>query len=88
MSKTKNNGLKYNPTFRFVWVTFDEEKIEKDQDKLNKSISQGYQIVQEYPTSTGVVFSLMKNMRNHGEMSNQKVMEDYGFESKVGGLQK
>jgi len=30
----------------------------------------------------------MKNMRNHGEMSNQKVMEDYGFESKVGGLQK
>ena len=50
MFKTSNDGLKYTPTFKFVWVTFDEEKIEKDQDKLNKSISQGYQIVQEYPT--------------------------------------
>lgn len=88
MQKLSKNGLKYNSTFRFVWVTFEEEKIEKDQEKLNESISQGYQIVQEYQTSTGVVFSLMKNMRNHGEMSNQKVMEDYGFESKVGGLQK
>ena len=88
MQKLSKNGLKYNSTFRFVWVTFEEEKIEKDQEKLNESISQGYQIVQEYQTSTGVVFSLMKNVRNHGDTSNQKVMEDYGFDSKIGGLQK
>ena len=88
MQKLSKNGPKYNSTFRFVWVTFEEEKIEKDQEKLNESISQGYQIVQEYQTSTGVVFSLMKNVRNHGDTSNQKVMEDYGFESMIGGLEK
>jgi len=84
----RNDGLSDNSIFRFVWITFEFEKIKEDQDYLNKSISQGYQIAKEYQTPNGLVFSLIKNMENHVENANQRVMEDFGFDSKIGGLQK
>ena len=88
MTKVKKDGLKCLPIFKFEWVTFEEEKIKKDQDKLNESIGQGYEIVQHFQTPTGVVFALIKKMSNHEQNSNQKVMEDYGFDSKIGGSSK
>ena len=84
----RNDGLNNDSIFRFVWITFESKRIKKDQDYLNRSISQGYEIVKEHQTERGLVFSLIKNMGNHGENTNQKVMEDYGFDSKVGGLQR
>ena len=84
----RNDGLNNDSIFRFVWITFESERIKKDEDYLNRSISQGYEIVKEHQTERGLVFSLIKNMGNHGENTNQKVMEDYGFDSKIGGLQK
>jgi len=84
----RNDGLNDTSTFRFVWITFESEKIKEDQDYLNKSISQGYEIAREHQTERGLVFSMIKNIENHGENTNQKVMEDYGFDSKIGGLQK
>ena len=84
----RNDGLNNDSIFRFVWITFESERIKKDEDYLNRSISQGYEIVKEHQTERGLVFSLIKNMENHGENTNQKVMEDYDFDSKKGGLQK
>ena len=55
---------------------------------MNRSISQGYEIVREHQTERGLVISLIKRMGNHEENTNQKVMEDYDFDSKKGGLQK
>ena len=84
----RKDGLTDTSIFRFVWVTFEDEKIKKDEDYLNKSISQGYEIAREHQTERGLVFSMIKNVENHVENTNQKVMEDYGFDSKIGGLQK
>lgn len=84
----RKDGLTDTSIFRFVWVTFEDKKIKKDEDYLNKSISQGYEIAREHQTERGLVFSMIKNMENHVENTNQKVMEDYGFDSKIGGLQK
>ena len=85
--RDNKDGMKDTSTFKFVWITFESEKIKEDQCYLNKAISQGYHIVQEYQTSTGLVLTLIKNMENHLE-NNQTVMEDYSFDSKIGGLQK
>jgi len=87
-TRNRNDGLNDNSIFRFVWITFEFEKIKKDQDYLNKSIGQGYEIAKEYQTPNGLVFSLIKNMESHGGNTNQKVMEDFCFDSKKGGLQK
>jgi hypothetical protein len=84
----RKDGLTDTSIFRFVWVTFEDKKIKKDEDYLNKSISQGYEIAREHQTERGLVFSMIKNTGNHGKNTNQKVMEDYGFDSKIGGLQK
>ena len=84
----RKDGLTDASIFRFVWITFEDEKIKKDEDYLNKSISQGYEIAREHQTERGLVFSMIKNVENHVENTNQKVMEDYGFDSKIGGLQK
>ena len=84
----RKDGLTDTSIFRFVWVTFEDKKIKKDQDYLNKSISQGYEIAREHQTERGLVFSMIKNVENHVENTNQKVMEDYDFDSKKGGLQK
>ena len=84
----RNDGLSDSSIFRFVWITFEFEKIKEDQDYLNKSISQGYEIAKEYQTPNGLVFSLIKNMEIHGGNTNQRIMEDFGFDSKKGELEK
>ena len=86
--RNRKDGLNDNSIFRFVWITFEFEKIKKDQDYLNKSIGQGYEIAKEYQTPNGLVFSLIKNMESHGGNTNQRVMEDFGFDSKIGRLEK
>jgi hypothetical protein len=86
--RNRKDGLNDNSIFRFVWITFESKRIKKDQDYLNKSISQGYEIVREHQTERGLVIALIKHMGNHEENTNQKVMEDYDFDSKKGGLQK
>jgi len=88
VNRNQKDGLKSDSIFKFVWITFESEKIKNDQNYLNRSISEGYHIVQEYQTPTGLVFSLMKSTKNPVENIDQKVMEDYGFDSKIGGLQK
>ena len=86
--RNRKDGLNDNSIFRFVWITFESERIKKDEDYLNRSISQGYEIVREHQTERGLVIALIKHMGNHEENTNQKVMEDYDFDSKKGGLQK
>ena len=74
-------------TIKFVPVQFDLEEYEKGQDELNNSISQGWRIVTEYQTATGIVFSLSKSLENHKKDPNQKSMDDYCIGSMRGGLQ-
>ena len=88
MTITKKDGLKRTPSIKFVGVQFESTNYKAGQDELNESISQGYQIVKEYPTSTGIVFSLSKNMNNHENDSEQKLMDDYYGGLMEGGSQK
>ena len=74
-------------TIKFVPVQFEMEEYEKGQDELNDSISQGWRIVTEYQTATGLVFSLSKNTGNHKKNPNQKSMDDYCVGPMRGGLQ-
>ena len=43
---------------KFVGVTFDPDSFKNGEDELNKAIEVGYQVITDYPTSTGVVFSV------------------------------
>ena len=83
----KLNDCSYNetPTIKFIGVRFESTNYKVDQDELNDSMSQGYRIVGEYPTSSGVVFSLSKNVRNRQKDPNQKLMDNY-VDSTAGGL--
>ena len=75
-------------TIKFVPVQFEMEEYEKGQDELNDSISQGWRIVTEYQTATGLVFSLSKNTGNHKKNPKQRTMDDYYVDSIAGGSQK
>jgi hypothetical protein len=53
--KNKTSLLK---NVKFVGVTFDPDSFKKGEDELNKAIEMGYKVITDYPTSTGVVFSV------------------------------
>ena len=75
-------------TIKFVPVQFEMEEYEKGQDELNDSISQGWRIVTEYQTASGIVFSLSKSLDNHNNNPEQKLMDDYCVDVMVGGLKR
>ena len=54
-NKNKTPNLK---DVKFVGVTFDPDSFKKGEDELNKPIEMGYKVITDYPTSTGVVFSV------------------------------
>jgi len=85
---TQHNKDQSSFTIKFVPVQFQMEEYEKGQDELNNSISQGWRIVTEYQTASGLVFSLSKNTGNHKKNPNQKSMDDYYVDSTEGGAQK
>ena len=64
-------------TIKFVPVQFELEEYEKGQEELNDSISQGWRIVTEYQTASGIVFSLTKSLDNHKKNPEQQTMDDY-----------
>ena len=43
---------------KFLGVTFDPDNFKKGEDELNKAIEMGYKVIRDYPTLTGVVFSV------------------------------
>ena len=53
--KKENQFLK---NIKFVGVTFDPDNFKKGENELNKAIEMGYKVITDYPTSTGVVFSV------------------------------
>ena len=53
--KQENQILK---DIKFVGVTFDPDSFKNGEDELNKAIEMGYKVITDYPTSTGVVFSV------------------------------
>ena len=53
--KQENQILK---NIKFVGVTFDPDSFKNGEDELNKAIEMGYKVITDYPTSTGVVFSI------------------------------
>ena len=71
------HGLKMESYIKFVGVHFESNNYKKGQDELNQTISQGYRIVRDYQTSSGVVFSLTKNLDNKMIDPEQKLMDDY-----------
>ena len=54
-NKNKTPNLK---DVKFVGVTFDPDSFKNGEDELNKAIEMGYKVITDYPTSTGVVFSV------------------------------
>jgi hypothetical protein len=75
-------------TIKFVPVQFEMAEYEKGQDELNDSISQGWRIITEYQTASGLVFSLSKSLDNHKNNPEQQTMDDYCVDSMAGGSQK
>ena len=53
--KQENQILK---NIKFVGVTFVPDSFKNGEDELNKAIEMGYKVITDYPTSTGVVFSV------------------------------
>ena len=74
---SEHNKYQSSFTIKFVPVQFELEEYEKGQDELNDSISQGWRIVTEYQTASGLVFSLSKSLDNHKKNPEQQTMDDY-----------
>ena len=63
--KQENQILK---NIKFVGVTFDPDSFKNGEDELNKAIEMGYKVITDYPTSTGVVFSVgLYNLKEERE---------------------
>jgi hypothetical protein len=95
LDKIDNGPNNTSFAIKFVPVQFEFTEYEKGQDELNESISQGWRIITDYPTSSGIVFSLRKNLDNHKKnLDNhknnpeQKLMDEYCVDSMAGGSQK
>ena len=58
MEKQINKEIPILKDIKFVGVTFDPDNFKKGEDELNKAIEMGYKVITDYPTSTGVVFSV------------------------------
>ena len=87
MTQKETNRIEMKQVISFVGVTFDQH-CKKGEYELNEKISQGYRIVTDYQTSSGVVFSLTKNLDNEIIDPEQKLMDDYCVDSMAGGSQK
>jgi hypothetical protein len=63
--KQENQILK---NIKFVGVTFDPDSFKNGENELNKAIEMGYKVITDYPTSTGVVFSVgLYNLKEERE---------------------
>ena len=58
MNQENKNKTSHLKDVKFVGVTFDPDSFKKGEDELNKAIEMGYKVITDYPTSTGVVFSV------------------------------
>ena len=58
MEQQNKKEIKILKDIKFVGVTFDPDSFKNGEDELNKAIEMGYKVITDYPTSTGVVFSV------------------------------
>ena len=58
MEQENKNKIPILKDIKFVGVTFDPDNFKKGEDELNKAIEMGYKVIADYPTQTGVVFSV------------------------------
>ena len=58
MEQQNKKEIKTLKDIKFVGVTFDPDSFKNGEDELNKAIEMGYKVITDYPTSTGVVFSV------------------------------
>tara|TARA_B100001142_G_scaffold281510_1_gene293291 strand:- start:915 stop:1121 length:207 start_codon:yes stop_codon:yes gene_type:complete len=58
MEQQNKKEIKILKDIKFVGVTFDPDSFKKGENELNKAIEMGYKVITDYPTPTGVVFSV------------------------------
>ena len=58
MEQQNKKEIKTLKDIKFVGVTFGPDSFKKGENELNKAIEMGYKVITDYPTSTGVVFSV------------------------------
>ena len=58
MQKQMKEKQTFLKSIKFVGVTFDPDSFKKGENELNEAIEMGYKVIADYPTSTGVVFSV------------------------------
>ena len=58
MKEQINKEIPILKDIKFVGVTFDPDNFKKGEDELNKAIEMGYKVITDYPTQSGVVFSV------------------------------
>ena len=56
--QNSKNNLEILTSVKFVGITFDPDSYKKGQNELNQAIKMGYKVLADYPTSSGVVFSV------------------------------
>ncbi|RZD47215.1 MAG: hypothetical protein CXT78_02905 [Thaumarchaeota archaeon] len=62
--------------YKFVGISFDEN-YKEGQDELNRIMCQGYEIIRDYQTSAGVVFSLKMNGDSFSDEPKQRSITEY-----------
>ena len=58
MEQENKNKIPILKDIKFVGVTFDPDNFKKGEKELNKAIEMGYKVIADYPTQSGVVFSV------------------------------
>ena len=58
MEQENKNKIPILKDIKFVGVTFDPDNFKKGEEELNKAIEMGYKVIADYPTQSGVVFSV------------------------------
>ena len=58
MEQQNKKEIKTLKDIKFVGVTFGPDSFKKGENELNKAIEMGYKVITDYPTATGVVFSV------------------------------
>ena len=60
IKKLKKRQRRKMTTMKFVGVVFDPEKYKAGEEEINEALSDGFEVLQDFQTSGGIVIALGK----------------------------
>jgi len=58
--KLKKRQSRKMTAMKFVGVVFDPEKYKAGEEEINEALSDGFEVIQDFQTGSGIVFALGK----------------------------